>query len=88
MSKSVDEFGRNMLSSGLAGGVGMLHFNPLDCLRVRWQVSTEDARKAGTITRFAREIVAREGFWLGLWSPALGCNMAAVTICNSLRFSW
>jgi hypothetical protein len=65
-----------------------LFLNPLDCLRVRWQSSVGDLHRANTINSFARQIVQREGFWMGLWKPSLVCNVVGVGVCNSLRFAW
>ena len=75
------------MASGIAGGIGILALNPLDTLRVRWQVASGDVCEAKTMRRFTQQIIEREGLWRGLWSPALGANFGAVFVCNSLRFS-
>ena len=72
---SVD-FAHNLFASAVSGAAGMAMFNPLDCLRVRWQVARADAARARTAWRFAAEIARREGLVAGLWRPGLALNTA------------
>jgi hypothetical protein len=37
--QSMDEAGYNLFASGLSGAISITAMNPLDCLRVRWQVT-------------------------------------------------
>ena len=83
---SVD-FAHNLFASAVSGAAGMAMFNPLDCLRVRWQVARADAARARTAWRFAAEIARREGLVAGLWRPGLALNTAGVALCNGVRFA-
>ena len=65
-SSSRDEIARNSAAAAIAGGVQIAIFNPLDCLRIRWQVATTPPHAIGA---FASSIVAREGFARGLLLP-------------------
>ncbi|KAG8461173.1 hypothetical protein KFE25_002362 [Diacronema lutheri] len=75
-----------VMSGAVSAGITVLT-NPLDCLRVRWQVLPHARARetAGGLVGFAREIVAREGFAAGLWRPGLGANMLAVFNCTGIR---
>ena len=86
--RSRDEFGHNLLASGLSGAVSITVLNPLDCLRVRWQASSSGKQSEATgLLGFARRIGSHEGWWRGLMLPGLSANVMAVTVCNSLRFA-
>ena len=62
----------NLLSSGMTGGVAAALFNPLDCLKVRWQVTPPGT--AASMRAFAAQVVRSEGLWRGLWAPGLSAN--------------
>ena len=64
-TKSQDEMRRNMVAASVCIGGAVVLFNPLDCLRIRWQVS----RANGSLFGFARQVVREEGFRKGLWAP-------------------
>jgi len=83
--KSRDELGRNVAAAALAGLVQPTIFNPLECLRVRWQVSQAAALGGGGLSSFAAAVVRSEGLWEGLWRPGLPLNMGAVTLSQGLR---
>ena len=72
----------NVAAASAAGFVQPLIFNPLDCLRIRWQVARKS--KQGTFT-FARDIVAKEGVILGLCLPGQPYNSLAVALSQGLR---
>lgn len=61
--------------------------NPLDCLRVRWQVLPRAQANAmtGGLVGYARLVIAQEGFVRGLWRPGLGANCLAVFNCTGIR---
>ena len=77
-SQSKSELWVNMAASGSCIGAAVALFNPLDCLRIRWQVHlhTENAAK-DTIYGFGRQIVRSEGMWAGLWGSGLLANIGA-----------
>lgn len=80
---SYDELGRNIAAAGVAGFIQPGIFNPLDCLRIRWQVASRDS--AANMRAFAIDIVQREGWWAGLHRPGLPLNMGAVAVSQGLR---
>ena len=70
----------NLLSSGMTGGVAAALFNPLDCLKVRWQVTPPGT--AASMRAFAAQVVRSEGLWRGLWAPGLSANFWAVFVSS------
>ena len=64
--------GRNIAAAAIAGCVQPLIFNPLDVLRIRFQVAGPSA-PASTIA-FARSIIVREGLLKGLYLVGLEWN--------------
>lgn len=68
-------------SAGLA--VGLL--NPMDCLRIRWQVTDSTRTAKQSLMGFARAIVTREGLWHGLWRPGLIANASSIALSSALR---
>eukprot|EP01052_Picozoa_sp_SAG31_P023482 SAG31_NODE_1938_length_6865_cov_15.342595_6_plen_104_part_00 len=63
-----NQLAQNMLAGSVAISIAVGTFNPLDTLRVRWQVRrTGDIAESGLIN-YARRIVAQEGLLRGLWS--------------------
>ena len=82
-SKSAnDELLLNTAAAGAAGACQCALFNPLDCLRIRWQVADGGA---STMTEFASKIVLEEGWWGGLHRPGLFTNMLGVALSQGLR---
>jgi Mitochondrial carrier protein len=67
-------------SSALASGI----FNPLDSLRVRWQIAPREV--SSSIIVFSRRIIKQEGLWHGLWKPGIGVNMVGMSLTSGLRF--
>ncbi|CAE7881827.1 ucpB, partial [Symbiodinium necroappetens] len=65
----------------MAGWVQPAIFNPVDCLRIRWQVSVDET----TFAKFTAELLRKEGLWQGLWRPGLPFNMCAVAVSQGLR---
>jgi solute carrier family 25 (mitochondrial aspartate/glutamate transporter), member 12/13 len=76
----------HFLAAGTASAVASGTFNPLDCLRVRWQ--TQLCAKEQSILAFGRRIVQQEGLWQGLWKPAVGVNMIGMATASGLRFGY
>lgn len=82
---------RNMVAAAVAGGVQIGLFNPLDCLRIRFQVaattelSTASASASPSALEFTRQIIRTEGWWWGLHRPGLLINCAAVATSQGLR---
>lgn len=74
----------NILASGSVGSSIIIATNPLDCLKIRWQVLPRGERNV-QLLQLARDIVRREGLWNGLWRHGLFSNVAAVFTCTGVR---
>lgn len=74
----------NVGAGAVAGACQIALFNPLDCLRVRWQVAAPGT--APSASEFALAIVRTEGWWAGLHRPGLLVNCAAISTSQGLRF--
>jgi hypothetical protein len=81
LARHRSELTRNMLAGSCAISIAVGTFNPLDTLRVRWQVTPEGSG----LVSYARQIVAREGLVKGLWTPGLGANMMSFFVCGGFR---
>ena len=68
-STASDELGRNILAAGVAGAMQISIFQPLDCLRIRWQVAGSDVPTS--TAAFMRSIARSEGLLRGLYLPGL-----------------
>ncbi|CAJ1341887.1 unnamed protein product [Effrenium voratum] len=83
------DVGGNMLAAAAAGCIQPALFNPMDCLRIRWQVSgSGSSGSSGSSTsfrKFTEDLIRREGLWRGLWRPGLPTNMCAVAVSQGLR---
>ena len=75
----------NIAAAAIAGVAQPSLFNAVDCLRIRWQASTE--RTTGVL-QFARRVVLREGLWRGLWRPGLVANVLAVSTSQGARMGF
>eukprot|EP00947_MAST-08B_sp_MAST-8B-sp1_P004227 g4227.t1 len=63
---SIRTVGLNMLASSTCAGFVVALFNPLDCLRIRWQIASADVQvKSLGQTRYALQVVSREGLVKG-----------------------
>ena len=78
-----DDVACNIAAAAIAGCVQPLIFNPLDVLRIRFQVAGPSA-PASTIA-FARSIIVREGLLNGLYLVGLRWNCLAVSLSQGLR---
>jgi len=80
------ELACNTAAASVAGAIGITIFNPLDCLRIRWQAGIGTAAVGQmTFSAFARSVVREEGWWRGLHSVGLGLNQLAVGLSQGLR---
>lgn len=70
----------NLLASGVSGGFGSALTNPLEVLKVRWQVTPANMRASSTMMGFASELVKTEGVWRALGSPGLSANAVAIGV--------
>ena len=74
-----------MLASSTCAGFVVALFNPLDCLRIRWQIASADVQvKSLGQTRYALQVVSREGLVKGLWAPGVGSNAAACFLARGI----
>lgn len=80
------EFLLNLGAMGASSGLSMAFLNPLDTLRLRWQVASTSSAGAGLFP-FGRRIVALEGAFRGLVRPGLGANVLSVGACNALKYA-
>ena len=81
-SKQFREMPLNMVAAGSVGSLCVGALNPLDTVRIRWQIGQRGS--SSSIYSFFRDIVVKEGLWRGLWRPGCTANMAA--ICGSTGF--
>lgn len=85
---------RNCLAAGSAAAIATGTFNPMDTLRVRWQViamangaayAQEVGAKSFPLLRYAKDIVAKEGLVSGLWRPGVTATMTSMFTATSIR---
>ena len=72
----------NLLASGVSGGIGAALTNPLEVLKVRFQVSPPGG--GVTMRAFARDVVAAEGA-VGLAADALGGGAGGASGLRALK---
>jgi len=77
----MDEMLMGCASAAAAGGLACALMNPLDTLKVRFQVDGA----ASSTRRFAARIVRAEGLWKGLYAPGLGANALAIGVSSAGR---
>lgn len=65
-------------AAGFSGGLSVAIMNPLDTLKVRYQV----AEKPGAMRGFAQKILRTEGLWRGLWAPGINANFWGIGISS------
>jgi dicarboxylate transporter 10 len=75
---------RQFLAAATASAVASGLFNPLDSLRVRWQVQPHSVNI--TILQFGQNILEKEGLIHGLWRPGLAANISGMAIASGIRF--
>lgn len=87
MEKSRKELIRNTMAASTSTAICVGIMNPLDTLRVRWQIlgiHGGDASKV-TIFEFGKGILKNEGLIHGFYRPGVFSNMAAVAVSSGLR---
>jgi len=72
---------RSIAAGSIAGAIQPLLFNPIDTLRIRWQVAQSQA----SLLSFTRGVINRDGFVRGLYRPGLPMNVMAVASSQGLR---
>ena len=77
---------RNVAAGALATAIAVSIFNPLDTLRIKYQVRPD--RDALSAAKFARRIIAAEGVIGGLWLPGLGVNACSVAVSSGIRLGF
>jgi hypothetical protein len=82
MVASSYEVGVSLSASGAAGGLAVALLNPLDTLKVRYQV-TEGT--TASLSSFARSVVSSEGLVRGLWAPGVVPNALGIGISSMGR---
>eukprot|EP00747_Dinoflagellata_sp_TGD_P223294 gnl/TRDRNA2_/TRDRNA2_94893_c0_seq2.p1 gnl/TRDRNA2_/TRDRNA2_94893_c0~~gnl/TRDRNA2_/TRDRNA2_94893_c0_seq2.p1 ORF type:complete len:292 (+),score=22.18 gnl/TRDRNA2_/TRDRNA2_94893_c0_seq2:30-905(+) len=87
---------RNLVLASATGAITMSITNPLDALRIRWQLlprgvdgfASTQASRPSSLLVFARQVVATEGLWSGLWSRGLVPNCAACACSVGVRLGF
>jgi len=80
---------RLFLSAGIASSLTSSFYNPLDCLRVRWQTLYPSSTFSSQgIVNFTRHIISNEGFINGLWRPGVTSNALGMASSSALRFGY
>lgn len=74
----------NIIAGSIAGAIQPIIFNPLDSLRVRFQIADTSGSSAAA---FAYSIIKREGFIRGLYLPGQPFNSLAVSSSQGLRYA-
>lgn len=75
------------LCAGTAASISSFLYNPLDCLRIRWQVAPHAADTSGGLLQYGSQIVRSEGLVAGLWRPGLAANVSGMFFSAAIRFS-
>ena len=78
MTTSYYDVAAGLGAAGFAGGLSVAIMNPLDTLKVRYQVATAPSGMRG----FAGQIIRQEGLWRGLWLPGVGANFGAICVSS------
>ena len=73
------------LCAGTAASVSSFLYNPLDSLKVRWQVAAPRAAEHGLL-RYGSQIVRTEGIG-GLWKTGLAANVSGMFLSAAIRFA-
>jgi hypothetical protein len=80
---------RLFISAGITACITSSFYNPLDCLRVRWQTIPASSNVSSEgILYFARNIVQNEGIINGLWRPGVTANALGMGSSAALRFGF
>ena len=87
MTKSRSELAANLAASCATGVANISITNPINTLKIRWQVLRPEARGTQTLGSFVRTTV-REGVWYGLWQPGLAPGLEASVASIGLRYGF
>ena len=76
----------NMAASSTCIACAVVLFNPLDCLRIRWQVvsSSGGSGPALSLRAYVSRVIASEGLWRGLWTPGVGSNALGAFVSRGI----
>ncbi|GBG30226.1 Mitochondrial substrate carrier family protein ucpB [Hondaea fermentalgiana] len=85
--RNLEELKLNILAGSSCTAFSVAVFNPLDTVRIRWQVATAEDRALG-IRGFARKVVANEGFVRGFWVPGCVAHSSAVAVSSGMRLGF
>jgi hypothetical protein len=77
----------NFMAAGMAAALSSSIYNPLDCLKVRWQLLPAATASETSLISFGYNIVRTEGLVTGLWRPAVGVNAAGMGLSSGIRFA-
>lgn len=77
----------NFMAAGMAAALSSSIYNPLDCLKVRWQLLPAATASETSLLSFGYNIVRTEGLVTGLWRPAVGVNAAGMGLSSGIRFA-
>lgn len=80
---SVKERFYNGIAGGSCASLAVGIFNPLDCLKIRWQVTPKDAY--ANILEFSKDVIRREGLFRGLWFPGCVANSSSILMSSTTR---
>lgn len=80
---------RLFLSAGITACITSSFYNPLDCLRVRWQALPLSSNLSSKgIINFTFHILKSEGLMNGLWRPGIILNAMGMGGSAALRFGF
>eukprot|EP00746_Dinoflagellata_sp_MGD_P001311 gnl/MRDRNA2_/MRDRNA2_102471_c0_seq1.p1 gnl/MRDRNA2_/MRDRNA2_102471_c0~~gnl/MRDRNA2_/MRDRNA2_102471_c0_seq1.p1 ORF type:complete len:304 (-),score=19.88 gnl/MRDRNA2_/MRDRNA2_102471_c0_seq1:80-991(-) len=92
MANPSSEIARNAISAGMTAATTASIFNPLDTLRVRWQLSplvggpmAACPVAESSILGYTYRIVVQEGFVAGLWRPGVLATVLSISTSSSIR---
>lgn len=78
----------NFMAAGMAAAISSSMYNPLDCLKVRWQVTTTTAAASeASLISFGYKIIRTEGLINGLWKPGVGAQAWGMGLSSGIRFA-
>jgi len=87
----------HFVAAGTAAAISCAMYNPLDCLRVRWQLYTppvpslpqlSSLPKSLSVSTFGYHILQTEGLWYGLWKPGLTSNVMGMAGSAAIRLGY
>lgn len=78
---------KNFVAAGVAAALSSSLYNPLDCLKVRWQVLPATSGE-NSLVAFGLKIVREEGLINGLWRPGVGANALGMGLSSGIRFGY